>query len=181
MDTGKVLLYHLQSLYLTRGLSLMKLFFLFSLTICSHLPKCLSSFCAVLLYLSLLLCTLCSPFSFVPICPFHICSLLFHLWRLSFRSLPPPRLTSHPISLCSFLPKVDYRTEDGTANAGSDYEFAEGTLLFKPGETLKGKNNSHSRNRWTIFKTCHWETSAPYTTFCSGFFWRNYFIARLVS
>uniref|UniRef100_A0A3Q2VSJ5 Solute carrier family 8 member 4b n=1 Tax=Haplochromis burtoni TaxID=8153 RepID=A0A3Q2VSJ5_HAPBU len=34
--------------------------------------------------------------------------------------------------------RVDYRTEDGTANAGSDYEFAEGTLLFKPGETLKG-------------------------------------------
>ncbi|XP_029381720.1 solute carrier family 8 member 4b isoform X1 [Echeneis naucrates] len=33
--------------------------------------------------------------------------------------------------------KVDYRTEDGTANAGSDYEFAEGTLLFKPGENLK--------------------------------------------
>ncbi|XP_076145877.1 solute carrier family 8 member 4b isoform X3 [Alosa pseudoharengus] len=33
--------------------------------------------------------------------------------------------------------KVDYRTEDGTANAGSDYEFAEGTLLFKPGEMLK--------------------------------------------
>ncbi|KPP67724.1 hypothetical protein Z043_113652 [Scleropages formosus] len=36
----------------------------------------------------------------------------------------------HPLS-------VDYRTEDGTANAGSDYEFAEGTLLFKPGETVK--------------------------------------------
>ncbi|XP_048021740.1 solute carrier family 8 member 4a [Megalobrama amblycephala] len=33
--------------------------------------------------------------------------------------------------------KVDYRTEDGTANAGSDYEFAEGTLVFKPGETVK--------------------------------------------
>ncbi|XP_053297519.1 solute carrier family 8 member 4a isoform X8 [Pleuronectes platessa] len=33
--------------------------------------------------------------------------------------------------------KVDYRTEDGTANAGSDYEFAEGTLVFKPGETTK--------------------------------------------
>ncbi|KAL2079497.1 hypothetical protein ACEWY4_025241 [Coilia grayii] len=33
--------------------------------------------------------------------------------------------------------KVDFRTEDGTANAGSDYEFAEGTLLFKPGENLK--------------------------------------------
>lgn len=33
--------------------------------------------------------------------------------------------------------QVDYRTEDGTANAGSDYEFAEGTLVFKPGETIK--------------------------------------------
>ncbi|MBN3283642.1 NAC1 protein, partial [Polyodon spathula] len=33
--------------------------------------------------------------------------------------------------------KVDFRTEDGTANAGSDYEFAEGTLVFKAGETRK--------------------------------------------
>lgn len=33
--------------------------------------------------------------------------------------------------------QVDYRTEDATANAGSDYEFAEGTLVFKPGETTK--------------------------------------------
>ncbi|XP_016413305.1 sodium/calcium exchanger 1-like [Sinocyclocheilus rhinocerous] len=33
--------------------------------------------------------------------------------------------------------KVDYHTEDGTANAGSDYEFAEGTLVFKPGENIK--------------------------------------------
>lgn len=32
---------------------------------------------------------------------------------------------------------VDYRTEDGTANAGSDYQFAEGTIVFKPGETEK--------------------------------------------
>ncbi|XP_060042915.1 sodium/calcium exchanger 1 [Erinaceus europaeus] len=32
---------------------------------------------------------------------------------------------------------VDFRTEDGTANAGSDYEFTEGTVLFKPGETQK--------------------------------------------
>ncbi|CAL8367614.1 unnamed protein product [Gadus morhua 'NCC'] len=32
---------------------------------------------------------------------------------------------------------VDYRTEDGTANAGSDYEFTEGVVVFKPGETLK--------------------------------------------
>ncbi|XP_060889763.1 sodium/calcium exchanger 1a isoform X1 [Labrus mixtus] len=32
---------------------------------------------------------------------------------------------------------VDYRTEDGTANAGSDYQFTEGTIVFKPGETEK--------------------------------------------
>uniref|UniRef100_A0A8C5APB0 Calx-beta domain-containing protein n=1 Tax=Gadus morhua TaxID=8049 RepID=A0A8C5APB0_GADMO len=32
---------------------------------------------------------------------------------------------------------VDYRTEDGSANAGSDYEYSEGTLAFKPGETRK--------------------------------------------
>ncbi|XP_066553180.1 sodium/calcium exchanger 1 isoform X1 [Amia ocellicauda] len=32
---------------------------------------------------------------------------------------------------------VEFRTEDGTANAGSDYEFTEGTLVFKPGETQK--------------------------------------------
>lgn len=32
---------------------------------------------------------------------------------------------------------VDYRTEDGTANAGSDYEEAQGTLIFGPGETQK--------------------------------------------
>ncbi|XP_038570700.1 sodium/calcium exchanger 1a isoform X2 [Micropterus salmoides] len=32
---------------------------------------------------------------------------------------------------------VDYRTEDGTANAGSDYQFTEGTIVFQPGETEK--------------------------------------------
>ena len=32
---------------------------------------------------------------------------------------------------------VDYKTEDGTANAGSDYEFAEGTIQFSDGETHK--------------------------------------------
>ncbi|XP_069799437.1 sodium/calcium exchanger 2 isoform X1 [Dendropsophus ebraccatus] len=32
---------------------------------------------------------------------------------------------------------VDYKTEDGSANAGSDYEYSEGTLIFKPGETQK--------------------------------------------
>uniref|UniRef100_A0A672QF03 Sodium/calcium exchanger 1-like n=1 Tax=Sinocyclocheilus grahami TaxID=75366 RepID=A0A672QF03_SINGR len=38
---------------------------------------------------------------------------------------------------CNVLNVVDYHTEDGTANAGSDYEFAEGTLVFKPGENIK--------------------------------------------
>ncbi|XP_053305003.1 sodium/calcium exchanger 1-like isoform X2 [Spea bombifrons] len=33
--------------------------------------------------------------------------------------------------------QVDYRTEDGTANAGSDYESAEGTLIFQAGEVKK--------------------------------------------
>ncbi|XP_056250748.1 sodium/calcium exchanger 1b isoform X1 [Seriola aureovittata] len=32
---------------------------------------------------------------------------------------------------------VEYRTEDGTANAGSDYEFTEGVVVFKSGETMK--------------------------------------------
>ncbi|XP_033861016.3 sodium/calcium exchanger 1-like isoform X2 [Acipenser ruthenus] len=32
---------------------------------------------------------------------------------------------------------LEFRTEDGSANAGSDYEFTEGTLVFKPGETQK--------------------------------------------
>ncbi|XP_060929149.1 sodium/calcium exchanger 2b isoform X7 [Limanda limanda] len=32
---------------------------------------------------------------------------------------------------------VDYRTEDGSANAGSDYDYSEGTLVFKPGDTRK--------------------------------------------
>ncbi|XP_013780432.1 sodium/calcium exchanger 3-like [Limulus polyphemus] len=32
---------------------------------------------------------------------------------------------------------VDFQTEDGTANAGSDFEYVEGTLVFRPGETHK--------------------------------------------
>ena len=32
---------------------------------------------------------------------------------------------------------VDYRTADGTATAGADYEAASGTLSFAPGETSK--------------------------------------------
>lgn len=56
--------------------------------------------------------------------------------------------TSHPYILCvshvcsagglgqnTFY--VDYRTEDGSANAGSDYHYSEGTLVFKPGDTRK--------------------------------------------
>lgn len=43
----------------------------------------------------------------------------------------------YKVSFFACGPQVDYRTEDATANAGSDYEFAEGTLVFKPGETTK--------------------------------------------
>ncbi|NP_001086531.1 solute carrier family 8 (sodium/calcium exchanger), member 3 S homeolog [Xenopus laevis] len=32
---------------------------------------------------------------------------------------------------------VDYKTEDGSANAGADYEFTEGQLVFKSGEIQK--------------------------------------------
>nr|XP_015828309.2 sodium/calcium exchanger 1 isoform X2 [Nothobranchius furzeri] len=32
---------------------------------------------------------------------------------------------------------VDYQTEDGTANSGSDYRYTKGTVVFKPGETEK--------------------------------------------
>lgn len=38
--------------------------------------------------------------------------------------------TSH--SIC-----VDFKTEDGTANAGSDYEPVEGTIIFRAGEAHK--------------------------------------------
>ncbi|XP_062392419.1 sodium/calcium exchanger 2-like isoform X2 [Sardina pilchardus] len=32
---------------------------------------------------------------------------------------------------------VDYNTENGSANAGADYQYSHGTLEFKPGETRK--------------------------------------------
>ncbi|XP_033984986.1 sodium/calcium exchanger 3 isoform X2 [Trematomus bernacchii] len=35
---------------------------------------------------------------------------------------------------------VDYKTEDGSANAGADYEFSEGTVVFKPGEMFREIN-----------------------------------------
>lgn len=63
-----------------------------------------------------------------------------HLFDGSFPSVSPRRVPY-------LSPQVDYRTEDGTANAGSDYEFAEGTLLFKPGETQKGESRIFSGNK----------------------------------
>uniref|UniRef100_A0A671KL96 Solute carrier family 8 member 2a n=1 Tax=Sinocyclocheilus anshuiensis TaxID=1608454 RepID=A0A671KL96_9TELE len=32
---------------------------------------------------------------------------------------------------------VDYRTENGSASSGADYEYCEGTIIFQPGETHK--------------------------------------------
>lgn len=32
---------------------------------------------------------------------------------------------------------VDYKTENGSASAGTDYEYCEGTLVFQPGDTKK--------------------------------------------
>lgn len=40
---------------------------------------------------------------------------------------------------------MDYRTEDGSANAGSDYHYSEGTLVFKPGDTRKEIKVSEER------------------------------------
>ena len=42
---------------------------------------------------------------------------------------------------------VDYRTLDGTANAGSDYVNIEDTLIFRPGETnaFIQVSNTHTR------------------------------------
>lgn len=82
----------------------------------------------------------------VPISPNAVLSLSHSLF-FSARSISVHFcfiLTPLPFSVCYYLPQVDYRTEDGTANAGSDYEFAEGTLLFKPGETLKGKTTDRN-------------------------------------
>lgn len=103
-------------LSLTRGLALMKHFLLFSLP-AVHTPPNPSPI------------LLPPPTSIAT----HCLHILFYLRRLSLRS---------PCLVSRSLPKVDYRTEDGTANAGSDYEFAEGTLVFKPGETVKGKKKT---------------------------------------
>nr|KAG5712331.1 hypothetical protein BaRGS_023910 [Batillaria attramentaria] len=39
---------------------------------------------------------------------------------------------------------VDFHSEDGTANAGSDYEAVEGTLVFQPGETTSSSRSPSS-------------------------------------
>lgn len=41
---------------------------------------------------------------------------------------------------------VDFKTEDGTANAGSDYETCEGTLIFRDGEAHKQVNYHYSKS-----------------------------------
>lgn len=157
-----VLLHHLQSLYRTvcdrRAQFNEAVFLVFSSPPCSPpSPQMAPSSTPLLLFLlflllpSLLPCTLRSrlcaylPFSYLLT---SVSSLTAHFLS------PHPPLNSYPISLCSYLSKVDYRTEDGTANAGSDYEFAEGTLLFKPGETLKGIIIKHGHNSRTQFKPC---------------------------
>lgn len=51
---------------------------------------------------------------------------------------------------------VDYCTENGSANAGADYEFTQGTLVFKPGETRKeikvSKKSNDQTFIWIRFK-----------------------------
>lgn len=78
-------------LYLTRGISLMKLFFLLSLALCSRLPKCLSAFLAIHLYLSL-------HSSVLRVLPLPLClSALFMSVHFCFIfDTPPPIPTVHP-------------------------------------------------------------------------------------
>lgn len=47
---------------------------------------------------------------------------------------------------------MDYSTEDGSANAGSDYEYNEGTLVFKPGETRKEIKVSEEKETGEIWE-----------------------------
>ena len=47
---------------------------------------------------------------------------------------------------------VDFKTEDGTANAGSDYEPVEGTLIFRSGEAYKQVSGWNGKMWNTIFK-----------------------------
>lgn len=46
---------------------------------------------------------------------------------------------------------VDYCTENGSANAGADFEFSQGTLVFKPGETRKEIKVSKRRSNYQPF------------------------------
>lgn len=128
---------------LTRGLHLMTPLFLFSLTLffaSPQIPSTLSLLPSPHLYI-------CPVFSLF-LCAYLPSSYLFvSVSSLTALFVPLPHLASL-FSLFLSL-KVDYRTEDGTANAGSDYEFAEGTLLFKPGETFKGKKTQNKIRKFS--------------------------------
>lgn len=89
-------------LYLTRGLSLMKQFFLFSLTLCSHLPKCLSSISlpSSSISLSLPLCSLYSP---SPLCVYLPFLYLFTCVSSFDGSFRYPSPSSHPASHLSLI------------------------------------------------------------------------------
>lgn len=82
-DTVNVLLYHLQVLY--RAVSDQRdkfneaVFLAFSRPLLTSPQMPLRLPCHPPLSLSPLLRIPCSPSSFVLICPFHVCSLLFHL------------------------------------------------------------------------------------------------------
>ena len=59
---------------------------------------------------------------------------------------------------------VDYRTENGSANAGADFEFNEGTLVFKPGESRKEikVRKGWRQERKDIAGICSWQKDSPF-------------------
>lgn len=52
---------------------------------------------------------------------------------------------------------VDFKTEDGTAEAGSDYEAVEGTLIFRSGEGHKQVSEPSGRLKGQL---C-WQDTPP--------------------
>lgn len=151
-DTGEVLLYYLQSLYYytlaDQRARFMKQLLLFSLTLCSHLLKCLSSSS-----ISLSSSVLCSASSFVFIFPFHICSLLFHLLTALFRSLLPlvsPRFPS-PCNHISPRWIIAPRTAQQMQVRITSLQREHCCLSQERPSKVK-RNNSGSYNVWHIFK-----------------------------
>lgn len=144
--TQKVLLYYLQSLYYQSVSDQRAQFneaaFLVLLSPSVPIsPNASPHFIWHRLHLSVLLCSL-PLYSSALFLSVHF-GIVFNGFFHS--ALTPSSHLLYYVCVCSCLPQVDYRTEDGTANAGSDYEFAEGTLLFKPGETLKGKRSDNDK------------------------------------